>query len=245
MAVVENQENQKRAFDSDRQIALAALDKEVSGERNRIEKDILKLENQIKALKKDLAGLEEGKISKKEKIELEYKANVSKFETALKENKTVAKGKIKDTSTLLEEAAQTEKMKGYIGEYNRMVGYEVEVEELNIKAEAYTEKIEKARTLPGEILAQSKLPLDRLSIVDGVPLIKGLPISNLSEGEKLELCVDVANLQKNALNLLLIDGVEKLSSGNRATLYKKCKDKAVQFIATRTDDSAVLTVVEL
>lgn len=243
--LIENQEDKMRAFDSDRKIALAALDKETSEERSRTEKDILRLQQQIKSLESELSGLEIRKKEKAEKIELQYQAEVSKFEASIEEHKPIAKEKIKDVSKLLEEAAYTERMKGYIGEYNRMKSYQEEIGELNLKANSLTEKIEKARTLPAEILSRSKLPLDNLTIENGIPLINGLPISNLSEGEKLELCVDIANLQKNSLNLLLIDGAEKLSDENRKKLYSKCKEKGVQFIATRTTNDSELIVLEL
>lgn len=49
----------------------------------------------------------------------------------------------------------------------------------------------------------------------------------------------------NGLQIILIDGVEKLSTDMRNELYRKCKDKGLQFIATRTTDDADLTVVEL
>ena len=76
-------------------------------------------------------------------------------------------------------------------------------------------------------------------------LINGLPFNNLSEGEKLNLCVDVAMKNEKGLQIVLIDGVEKLSSNNRAALFNKCKNAGLQFIATRTTDDSELTVVEL
>ena len=103
----------------------------------------------------------------------------------------------------------------------------------------------KARSLPGEILETAKIPIAGLTIKDGVPLINGLPVSNLSDGEKLDLCIDVAIQKPNGLQIILIDGVEKLSTSVRETLYKKCKDKGLQFIATRTTDDEDLTVITL
>lgn len=194
---------------------------------------------------KDISALGGKKTASIEKIELQFKADKAMLTSTSEENLKSAAEKVKDASGLLDEVAHIETMKGHIAEYNRMSGYVVEVEQLNIKAEGYTEKIDKARTLPAEILAQSKLPLDNLTIENGKPLINGLPISNLSDGEKLELCVDVANLQKTTLNLLLIDGVEKLSSDNVKRLYAKCKEKGIQFIATRTTEDDTLKVVEL
>ena len=76
-------------------------------------------------------------------------------------------------------------------------------------------------------------------------MINGLPISNLSEGQQLDLCVNVALSKPNALKIILLDGVEKLSDKNRDALYKKCKEKGLQFIATRTTNDSELIVTEL
>lgn len=109
----------------------------------------------------------------------------------------------------------------------------------------YVKRFEKARTLPGEILANCTIPIDGLTVENGIPLINGLPVSNLSEGEKLDLCIDVALQNPNGLNIILIDGVEKLATDLREKLYRKCKEKGLQFIATRTTDDEDMTVVEL
>ena len=61
----------------------------------------------------------------------------------------------------------------------------------------------------------------------------------------MDLCVSVAAQKENQLQLILIDGVEKLSSENRTKLYDKCRSKGIQFIATRTTDDKDLSVIEL
>ena len=126
-----------------------------------------------------------------------------------------------------------------------MQGLQSDVEILKEESNLLTARIEKARSLPGEILETAKIPIAGLTIKDGVPLINGLPVSNLSDGEKLDLCIDVAIQKPNGLQIILIDGVEKLSTPVREALYKKCKDKGLQFIATRTTDDEDLTVITL
>ena len=59
------------------------------------------------------------------------------------------------------------------------------------------------------------------------------------------LCVDVALSKPNNLNLILLDGVEKLSDENRKLLYNKCKEKGLQYIATRTTNDNELIITEL
>lgn len=243
--VMESQESKIRGFEAKRDIEIAALDRETTSRRNAIEKDIEKLKAQIAALETEAASLEEKRQDKLKVIEQTFRADVAKHEAFVSKYREDAQKQTIDASELEAEAENVEKMKSFINEYRRMLGYQEEVEKLKKQSEALTEKIEKARTLPGEILKVSKLPIEGLSIKDGKPLIHGLPINNLSEGEKLNLCIDVAARSENQLNLVLIDGVEKLSSENRNRLYGKCKEKGIQFVATRTTDDKDLLVVEV
>lgn len=97
----------------------------------------------------------------------------------------------------------------------------------------------------GEILKTATIPVKGLTVENGKPLIDGKPISNLSEGEQLMLCVDVALSKPNNLKLILLDGVEKLSENNRKLLYDKCKEAGLQYIATRTTNSNELIITEM
>lgn len=239
-----------------------------------LDKDILMTEEKIKRIQEELLAMEverdfldenketvmkdafakynkatdnlrKQKSEKIEKINLEHKANIAEFKSSIDQNKTIAAGKIKSTSELMGEADYIEQMKAHIPDYNRIIVYEAEVEKLVASSQGYTDKIEKARTLPAEILTKAKLPLDNLSIENGTPLINGMPLSNMSDGEKFDFCIDVAALQKTPLNLILIDGAEKWSKENRERIYAKCKAKGIQFIATRTTADDSLIVVEV
>jgi hypothetical protein len=152
---------------------------------------------------------------------------------------------ITDTSEMEREVSSVEKMKAHINEYRRMERLEGEVKQLMARSSELTAKIELARNLPGKILEECSIPIEGLTVVDGIPLINNLPVSNLSDGEKLNLCVDVAIQNPNGLHIILIDGIERLASEMREKLYKKCKEKGLQFIATRTTDDEDLTVIEL
>jgi len=178
-------------------------------------------------------------------IESDYKANVAKFDAEIEEYKDLAEKEAQDVTNLQKEAKEIEDMQSHINEYKRMLRMQEEIEKLSEQSQNLTEKIEKARTLPGEILANCIIPIEGLTVENGIPLINGLPVSNLSDGEKLDLCIDVAIQNPNGLNIILIDGVEKLSSSLREKLYKKCKEKGLQFIATRTTDTSEMEVVTL
>ena len=242
--ILENRDNKIRKFEADREISMAALNTEISNREAQIEKDIIRLQEQIKALQAEKDNLAAKKADKMEIINQTYQANVAEFEAACKEYEEYAGKEISDTSELSKQAEEIEQMKSHINEYRRMQRLEEEVAELQSKSQSLTDKIEKARKLPGEILENCTIPIAGLTVQNGIPLINGLPISNLSDGQKLDLCVDVALQKKNALQIILVDGVERLATDMREKLYEKCKAKGLQLIATRTTDDPDFTIVE-
>lgn len=243
-AFLDARDSKIRKYEADREIKKAALTTEIENRRAQIDKDMLQLETQIKALQVERDGLDEKLADKLAVIEQEYKANVSKYEAEADSYREYADKAPQDVSGLLEQARDIEKMKSHINEFRRMQSLQRDVEELTESSAHLTSLIEKARTLPGEILAECKIPIAGLTVKDGVPLINGLPVSNLSDGEKLDLCIDVAIQNPKGLQIILIDGVEKLSTEWKERLYQKCREKGLQFIATRTTDDDDFTVVE-
>lgn len=243
--IIENKNNRIRKFEADREIEKAAAEKECSEREKQIAEEITRLEGQINTLRQEQSGLIQKKASRLALAEKTYEAAVAEYEAQCNEYIEYACKGIKDTSELSMQAQNIENMKAYINEYDRMVNLQNEVEKLAEKSQSLTEKIEKARALPGEILAICTIPIKGLTVENGIPLINGLPVSNLSEGEKLDLCIDVALQKPNGLQIILIDGAEKLSTKLREQLYDKCKSKGLQFIATRTTDDSEFLITEL
>ena len=103
------------------------------------------------------------------------------------------------------EINEAEAMIKHLNEYNRMVDMQNEIKDLQAKSDEYTKKIELARELPGKILETATLPVEGLTVENGIPLINGLPVSNRSDGELLELCVDIAINNPSGLQIILID----------------------------------------
>lgn len=238
-------QNKLRAIEADRDIALSALNSEMAAKEQNIETQLATLKEQINSLEKEKAGLSSVRADREKVIQSEYREGVAKHESTVAAYSEYADMEPQPVDTLLKQAEETEKMKSHINEWRRMLSLQKDIEELEKKHTSYTEKIEKARNLPGEILEKATIPIEGLSVKDGIPLINGLPVSNLSEGEKLDLCIDVAIQNPAGLQIILIDGVEKLSTEMRERLYSKCKEKGLQFISTRTTDSKELTVIEL
>ena len=190
--LMESRENKIRKFDADREIEIAALDREISNRANQIDKSVASLNEQIREYEKEKEQLASKKQDKLEVIEQTYKANVAHFDAEVAEYAEYADKKPNDVTDLQNKAKTIEEMQSHINEYKRMIGLQEEITEMKEQSQSLTDKIEKARTLPGEILTDCTIPIDGLTVENGIPLINGLPVSNLSEGEKLDLCIDVA-----------------------------------------------------
>lgn len=242
---INNYDNRIKGYEAERQIAITAEEKNISVERENLQKEVARLEEQIKADIDKINNLDNVLEDKKKIANLQYEKKVAALDESIGRAKEFAEKEPIDITEKQAECDLAEKMKSYLNEYKRMKEYEKQVELLNAESEEYTNKIELARNLPGEILKTAKIPVKGLTVEGGKPLIDGKPISNLSEGEQLMLCVDVALSKPNNLNLILLDGVEKLSDENRKLLYNKCKEKGLQYIATRTTNSNELIITEM
>ena len=245
IAYKEDYNNKIKQIETIENNTLLQIEKDKSEEKNKITTEMQELKNRIELLQKDLENID----VKYEKTIAETKSETIAEKAKLDENIKVAnewanKEKI-NTEMLENELKIAEEMKGHLNEYDRMKEMQKKVDNFNTISENFTNKIELARNLPGEILKEVNIPVKNLTVENGIPLVNGLPVGNLSEGQKLMLCVDIALSNPNSLKLILIDGVEKLSETNRNELYKICKEKGLQYIATRTTNDNELKIIEM
>lgn len=242
---LENYNNKVRGYEAEKEIAISAEEKSIASEKEMLSKSIERMKAEIIAAEDKLKGLA-SKLEDKKKIAIsEYETKVAKLDGDVQIANNYADKEPVDTAELDAEINTAEEMKKHLNEYKRMVDMQGELEQLKANSEALTEKIELARSLPGEILKTATIPIDGLTVKDGIPLINGLPVSNLSDGEKLDLCVDITISKPSGWSIILLDGTEKLDEISRKNLYKKCKEKGLQFIATRTTNDNELEITQL
>ena len=237
--------NKLRGLAAETEIAVSSAREAIDSERRSLSATIAKLKAEIVAAEESLKKLDD-------KLKDKIKIATSNFEAAkakLDKDTGVAEQYVnlepQPTAELEAEIEHAEAMIAHLNEYQRMKSMRGELSELKRKSDELTAKIELARDLPGEILESATLPVEGLTVENGVPLINGLPLSNRSDGELLELCVDIAISNPSGLQIILIDGAEKLDDESRNRLYAKCKEKGLQFIAARTTNDNELMVTEL
>ena len=241
----ENYNNKTSSLKTALENSLLEISGRKTSEKTLIENKITELKNQISLLEKDLQGLDNKYLVENNEAQAKYDTEIAKLDSNIKvANEWISKER-KDTNILEDELKIAEEMKGHLNEYDRMSEMQDKVDNMQQVSESLTNKIEHARSLPGIILKEVDIPVKNLTVENGIPLVNGLPVGNLSEGQKLMLCVDIALSNPNSLKLILIDGVEKLSESNRNKLYEICKDKGLQIIATRTTDTDTLNIIEL
>lgn len=237
--------NKLRGLEATKEIAVTSAEKAINVERDNLNSDIARLEAEIKSAKEKLLTLNDKLQDKIRIAEADFETAKAKLDADIGIAEQYISRDIIPVDDLQAEIDDAESMIKHLNEYKRMRAMQAEIDTLAAKSEEYTEKIELARTLPGTILEKATLPVEGLTVENGIPLINGLPISNRSDGELLELCVDIAISNPTGLQIILIDGAEKLDDISRNRLYAKCKEKGLQFIATRTTNDSELIVTEL
>lgn len=244
-AFKDNYNNKIRGLEANKEIDISAAEKSINAERDSLNSTISRLTAEIQSANEKLLALD-NKLQDKIKIaEANFNVAKAKLDSDIGIANKFINLEIKSTATLQNEIDTAETMIKHLNEYDRMKNMQNEIEDLQACSEEFTRKIELARTLPGTILQTATLPVEGLTVENGIPLINGLPISNRSDGELLELCVDIAINNPSGLQIILIDGAEKLDDTSRNKLYAKCKEKGLQFIATRTTNDNELIVTEL
>lgn len=234
-----------RGLQAEREIAVTAAAQQIAAEKDDLNSLIARLKAEIVAAEDKLDTLDDKLRDKVAVIDADHQAKVTKLNADMGVAEQYANLEILPTAELQAEINEAEAMKKHLNEYRRMKQMSSEIDELKVRSDEFTRKIELARDLPGKILETATLPVEGLTVENGIPLINGLPISNRSDGELLELCVDIAISNPSGLQIILIDGAEKLDDMSRDKLYSKCREKGLQFIATRTTNDDELIVTEL
>ena len=241
----DGRDDKAKALQADRDNRIYEAEKSVAQNRSQYAARIAEYESEIKLMREKMEALDGQLADRVAVIRSEYSESLAKLDATAHAAEEWAGKEPMDTAALQEQIDEAESMRSHLNEYRRMVAMQQEIKHLTERSEELTHKIELARELPAEILKTATIPVEGLTVENGIPLIHGLPISNRSDGELLELCVDVAISKPNALQIILIDGAEKLDDESRNRLYAKCKEKGLQFIATRVSNDSELVVTEL
>ena len=241
----ESYNNKKRSIEAEYGIAVVAAEKTIASEKSTLTASIERMRAEIKAAEDKIASLGDTLKDKLSIAESHRNEQIAKLDADTKVADGFADKEPIDIAPMNAEVTNAEAMKKHINEFARMRTYQTDIERLKAESDEYTRKIELARKLPGMILETATLPIAGMTVENGIPLINGLPVTNLSDGEKLDLCVSVTLGGERNLKMILINGAECLDDKSRTELYAKCKARGIQVIAARTTNNDELEVIEL
>ncbi len=143
-----------------------------------------------------------------------------------------------DVEPLRQLADQVADMQSYLREYDRMTDIiKTKLAPRQELSQTLTARIEKARTLPMELLKIAAVPIPGITVDgDGRIRIGQTLISDLSEGEQLELAFRVAKAQCGPLKVICLDGINKINETDREWIEKDMATDEYQYFVTVTTD---------
>ena len=183
----ENYDNTINGYRGEYDSIIANINTRKSNEKSNIENTIKEYETKILELKKDLENLDNKYGIEEMEAKGIFNSKVSKLEENIKVATEWANKPKLETESIESELKIAEEMKGHINEYDRMTEMQDNIKKLNEQSTNFTNKIELARNLPGEILKEVEIPVKNLTVENGIPLVNGLAISNLSERRKITI----------------------------------------------------------
>lgn len=200
------------------------------------QKDLISInENKISAKQQELIGLDDKENLEIKSVGENVEAEIEKVKITIgNASKYLETHEEVDVKPLQEEADKVQEMVSYLRDWDRIK--EIRDYQLSPK-EAYSEelttKIEKARTLPGELLKTAKMPIEGISVDENSRVrINDTLIDGLSDGEKLELAMKVAKAQCGPLKVICMDKWESLDKKSQDVLLKEMETDDYQYFVT-------------
>ncbi len=214
----------------------------IKAEAKSLEQQIAEYQQSIAAKDQELANIDQleeqalAAIDEKARQQIEIEnAKAGNARTILEEYQEI------DVEPLRKQADEVAHMQSYLREYDRMMDIiKTKLAPRQELSQILTARIEKARELPMELLKIAAVPIPGVTVdADGRIRIGQTLISDLSEGEQLELAFRVAKAQCGPLKVICLDGINKINAADRAWLEQEMASDEYQYFVTETDDGAL------
>lgn len=220
---------------------------EIQTETKILEKQASEYRESLAAKESELAGIDELQEQALKAID-DQAAERAKTEDAKAKN---AKSTIEvlreiEVQPLASEAEEVANMQSYLREYDRMTDIiKDKLAPRQEKSQTLTARIKKARELPMELLKTASVPVPGITVdADGMIRIGQTLISDLSEGEQMELGFRVAKAQAGELKLICLDGINKINEADRKWIEAEAQTDEYQYFIINTADGDLQVKIE-
>lgn len=143
-----------------------------------------------------------------------------------------------DVDPLRKEANEVANMQSYLREYDRMADMvKTKLAPRQELSQTLTARIEKARDLPMELLKIASVPIPAINVDAGGRIRIGETLlSDLSEGEQLEIAFRMAKAQCGDLKVICLDGINKINPADREWIESEMQTDEYQYFIVSTED---------
>jgi energy-coupling factor transporter ATP-binding protein EcfA2 len=124
----------------------------------------------------------------------------------------------------------------YLHCFDQAEAYEKQCKEIASRALRLDAIVAKLKALPGELVRRSNIPIEGLTLENGIVHVNGLPINNLSEGQQYRIAVRVAAASTKDLAVVCIDGAEKMTTVAREKLIDDLNAEGIQVFYTVAEE---------
>ena len=188
-------------------------------QRERLAQEIEGLKDELAALERQISGA---------------KVRLAEHDQWLAETPTFDDDEM---SAMEQSVAAYEETRAKVARYDDAQSKQERIEALQATSDTLTGLIEEVRLMPGRLLAASECPVEGLGVSeDGTVTVRGLPLANLSAGERIELSLAVAKARSGDIPLLLIDGFEALDPATQDEFMRRAEDDRWQYFVTLVTD---------
>lgn len=160
--------------------------------------------------------------------------------------KYISENSQQDVESIRNIAEEAERMKALVNPARLKLQAEKQLEDAQEKHSKLDSFVTVCRNKPSQLLEHIQIPILGLSIKDGIPLIDGLPMKNLSNSRKITACLDIVRYQLRhaKLKCVLVDRFEELDHATRKELLSQCKNDDITYFFAFVNDEVDANVLK-
>ena len=211
---------------------------ELAGARDEFEREKEKkeeIESRIEALRKELEKLEESLAESKQKCKAHYEkvlALEDKMDGFVEIDEAAIRAEIQAAEEINRKVQRKREMRGYVEALNK-----TKQEYANLGAE-----IDRLETERVNRLKTAKFPLDGLSVDNEQVLYNGIPLQQVNEAKRLEICLAISMALNPKLRVVRING-NSLDSDSLRRVCEMAQANDYQVWIEKLDESGKIGIV--
>lgn len=200
-------------------------------------KSVLASEQRIAGIQDDIERLREQLKQKENQLSEEKEALKFRSE-AIKDLREVVEVLVdNDLTDINNRIAKADETNRQARQYQDQVREQARVDALKAEADSMTARLEAINSFKQELVGSTRFPVDGLDFGDNGVIYNGIPFSQVSSAQKLQVSMSVAMALNPKLRVIRIDDGSLLDSKHMAVIEQMAKDNDFQVWIELVDES--------